>query len=76
MEDKPLLHPRQLDDLVLEYLFGDSHRESFPRRNPHMNRLTHMMISVRNSTMTQPFKALIFRDDALHAKKEHVNLDA
>ena len=76
MEYKPLLHPRQLNHLVLKYLFGDGHRVSFPNRNPHMNRLTHMMISVRNSTMTQPFKALIFRDDALHAKKEHVNLDA
>jgi hypothetical protein len=76
MEDEPLLHSRQFDDLVLEYLFGDGHRESFPKRNPHMNKLMHMMISVRNSTMTQPFKALIFRDDALHAKKKHVNLDA
>jgi hypothetical protein len=76
MEDQPLLHSGQLDDLVLEYFFGDGHRVSFPNRNPHMNRLTHMMISVRNSTMTQPFKTLIFRDDALHAKKKHVNLDA
>jgi hypothetical protein len=76
MEDEPLLHPRQFYDLVLKYFFGDGHRVSFPKRNPHMKRLTHMMISVRNSTMTQPFKALIFRDDALHAKKEHVNLDA
>jgi len=72
MEDKPLLHSRKFDDLVLEYFFGDGHRESFPRRNPHMNRLTHMMISVMNSTMTQPFKtrnlcfkffALVFRNE-------------
>jgi hypothetical protein len=75
MKDKPLLHSRQFYNLVLKYFFRNRHC-SFPNRNPHMNRLTHMMISVRNSTMTQPFKALIFRDDALHAKKEHVNLDA
>jgi hypothetical protein len=76
MENKPLLHPGQFYNLVLEYFFRDGHRVSFPRRNPHMNRLIHNRISVMNSTMTQPFKALIFRDDALHAKKEHVNLDA
>ena len=51
MEDEPLLHSRKFDDLVLEYLFGDGHRESFPRRNPHMNRLMHMMISMRKSTI-------------------------
>jgi hypothetical protein len=76
MKDEPLLHPRKFDDLVLKYFFGDGHRESFPKRNPHMKRLIHNRISVMNSTMTQPFKALIFRDDALHAKKKHVNLDA
>jgi hypothetical protein len=57
MEDKPLLHSCKFDDLVLEYLFGDGHRESFPKRNPHMNKLTHMMIRVRNSTIAQPFQA-------------------
>ncbi len=57
MEDEPLLHSCELDDLVLEYLFGDGHRESFPNRNPHMNRLMHMMISVMNSTIAEPFKA-------------------
>ena len=51
MEDEPLLHPRQLDDLVLKYLFGDGHRESFPKRNPHMKRLMHMMMSMRKSTI-------------------------
>jgi hypothetical protein len=72
MENQPLLHPRKFDDLVLEYLFGDGHRESFPNRNPHMNRLTHMMSKVSRSTMTQPFKtrnlcfkvfALVFRNE-------------
>ena len=71
MEDEPLLHPRQFDDLVLEYLFGDRHC-SFPNRNPHMNRLTHMISRVSRSTMTQPFKtrnlcfkvfALVFRNE-------------
>jgi hypothetical protein len=56
MEDQPLLHPGQFDDLVLEYLFGHGHRESFPKRNPHMKRLIHNRISVMNSTMTQPFQ--------------------
>ena len=56
MEDQPLLHPCQLDDLVLEYLFCDGHRESFPKRNPHMKRLMHMMMSVMNSTITEPFQ--------------------
>jgi len=56
MKDEPLLHPRQFDDLVLEYLFGDSHC-SFPRRNPHMNRLTHMMMRVSRSTIVEPLKA-------------------
>lgn len=51
MEDEPLLHPGQLNHLVLEYLFGDGHRESFPNRNPHMNKLMHMMISIRKSTI-------------------------
>jgi hypothetical protein len=57
MEDEPLLHPGQLDDLVLEYLFGDGHRESFPKRNPHMKRLMHMMINVMNSTIAESFQA-------------------
>ena len=51
MEDEPLLHPCQLDELVLEYLFGDGHRESFPKRNPHMKRLIHNRMSVTNSTI-------------------------
>jgi hypothetical protein len=51
MEYEPLLHSGQLDDLVLKYFFGDRHRVSFPNRNPHINRLTHMMIRVRNSTI-------------------------
>jgi len=56
MEDEPLLHSRQFDDLVLEYLFRDCHC-SFPNRNPHMNRLTHMMIRVSRSTIAEPFQA-------------------
>jgi hypothetical protein len=60
MEDEPLLHPRKFDDLVLEYLFRDGHRVSFPNRNPHMNRLTHMMTRVRNSTIVEPFQAGVF----------------
>ena len=60
MEDEPLLHPGQFDDLVLKYLFGDGHRESFPKRNPHMNRLMHMMMSVMNSTIVKPFKTQQF----------------
>jgi hypothetical protein len=55
MEDEPLLHPRKFDDLVLEYLFGDSHLVSLPSMNPHMNRLTHMMMSIRKSTITGAF---------------------
>ena len=51
MEDKPLLHTRQLYDLVLEYLFGDGHRESFPNKNPHMKRLMHMMTRMMKSTI-------------------------
>ena len=51
MEDEPLLHSRKFDDLVLEYLFGDRHRESFPSRNPHMNRLMHMISKVSRSTI-------------------------
>ena len=51
MEDEPLLHPGQLNYLVLKYFFGDGHRESFPKRNPHMNKLMHMMINVMNSTI-------------------------
>ena len=60
MEDEPLLHPRKFDDLVLEYFFGDGHRESFPNRNPHMKRLMHMMISMRKSTIAQPFQTRNF----------------
>ena len=59
MEDEPLLHPRKFDYLVLEYLFGDSHRESFPNRNPHMKRLMHMMMSVMNSTIRTPLLVLL-----------------
>ena len=55
-----MLHSCQLDDLVLKYLFGDGHRESFPKRNPHMKRLMHIMMSVMNSTIAQPFKACDF----------------
>ena len=51
MEDEPLLHPGQFYDLVLKYLFRDGHRESFPKRNPHMNKLMHMMIRVSRSTI-------------------------
>ena len=60
MEDEPLLHPGQLDDLVLEYFFRDGHRESFPKRNPHINRLMHMMINVMNSTIVKPFQTRNF----------------
>jgi hypothetical protein len=60
MEDEPLLHPGQLDDLVLEYFFRDGHRVSFPNRNPHMKRLMHMMISMRKSTIVKPLKAQQF----------------
>jgi hypothetical protein len=81
MEDKPLLHAGKFDDLVLEYLLGDGHRESFPKRNPHMKRLIHNKISVTNSTMTEPFKAgvlcfkaLGLRDESLHPVKNEVNL--
>lgn len=56
MEDEPLLHPRQFDDLILEYLFGDGHWVSFPKRNPHMKRLMHMMMSMRKSTIAQSFQ--------------------
>ena len=59
MEDQPLLHTRQLYDLVLEYLFGDGHRESFPKRNPHMNRLMHMIMSMRKSTIRTPLRVLV-----------------
>ena len=59
MEDEPLLHPRKFDDLVLEYLFGDGHRESFPKRNPHMKRLMHMMMSVMNSAIRTPLLVLL-----------------
>ncbi len=59
MEDEPLLHPREFDDLVLEYLFGDGHRESFPKRNPHMKRLMHIMIRVRNSTIRTLLRVLL-----------------
>ncbi len=81
MKDEPLLHPGQLDDLVLEYFFGDRHRVSFPKRNPHMNRLMHMMMSMRKSTIIQPFKAYVFCfealglcDESLHPVKNQVNL--
>jgi hypothetical protein len=60
MEDEPLLHPRQFDDLVLEYLFRDGHRESFPNRNPHMKRLMHMIMRMMKSTIAQPFKTRHF----------------
>jgi hypothetical protein len=59
MEDEPLLHSCDFDDLVLEYLFGDGHRESFPNRNPHMNRLMHIMISMRKSTIRTPLRVLL-----------------
>jgi hypothetical protein len=59
MEDEPLLHSCDFDDLVLKYLFGDGHRESFPRRNPHMNRLMHMMISMRKSTIRMLLRVLV-----------------
>ena len=55
MEDEPLLHPRKFDDLVLEYLFGDGHW-SFPKRNPHMNKLMHNKMSVMNSTIVESFE--------------------
>ena len=58
MEDEPLLHPGHFDDLVLKYLFIDSHRESFPKRNPHMKRLMHMIMSVMNSTIRTPPQVL------------------
>ena len=60
MEDEPLLHSCDFDDLVLEYLFGDGHRESFPKRNPHMKRLMHMMISIRKSTIAESFQTRNF----------------
>ncbi len=59
MKDEPLLHPRKFYDLVLEYLFGDGHRVSFPNRNPHMNRLMHMMITMRKSTIRTPLRVLL-----------------
>ena len=63
MEDKPLLHSCDFDDLVLEYLLGDGHRESFPKRNPHMNKLMHMMMSVMNSTIrTRPLVLLAVQE--------------
>ena len=81
MEDEPLLHARKFDYLVLEYLFGDGHRESFPNRNPHMKRLMHMMMRVTKSTIVEPFKAgvLCFKalslcDESLHPLKDDVNL--
>jgi hypothetical protein len=60
MEDEPLLHSGQFYDLVLEYLFRDGHRVSFPNRNPHMNKLTHMMSKVNKSTIVQPFQTRDF----------------
>jgi hypothetical protein len=58
MEDEPLLHAGKFDDLVLEYFFRDGHC-SFPKRNPHMKRLMHMMINVMNSTIRTPPQALV-----------------
>ena len=51
MEDKPLLHPCDLDYLVLEYLFGDCHWVSFPKRNPTKKTLKISVTKVRNSTI-------------------------
>ena len=59
MEDEPLLHLGQLDYLVLEYLFGDGHRESFPKRNPHMKRLMHMMTRMMKSTTRTLLQVLL-----------------
>jgi hypothetical protein len=55
MEDEPLLHPRKFDDLVLEYLFGDGHRESFPNMNPRKKTLNMSVTKVRKSTITGAF---------------------
>jgi hypothetical protein len=55
MEDKPLLHPGQLNHLVLEYLFGDGHRESFPKRNPSAKTLNMAMTKVRKSIIERAF---------------------
>jgi hypothetical protein len=82
MEDEPLLHPRQFDDLVLEYLFGDGHGwVSFPNRNPHMNKLTQRIMRVNTSTIVEPFKAGVFCfkalclcNESLHPVKNKVNL--
>jgi hypothetical protein len=51
MEDEPLLHPGQLNDLVLEYLFRDGHRESFPNMNPRKKTLKMSVTKVRKSTI-------------------------
>ena len=55
MEDEPLLHPRKFDDLVLEYLFGDGHRESFPNMNPSAKTLNMAMTKVRKSIIGRAF---------------------
>ena len=60
MKDEPLLHARKFDDLVLEYLFGDGHRESFPTKNPHRPTAVIMTMNERKSTIAHPFEADYF----------------
>jgi hypothetical protein len=60
MEDEPLLHARKFDDLVLEYLFGDGHWWSFPKRNPTKKTLKTSVTKVKNSTIAQPFQTRNF----------------
>jgi hypothetical protein len=56
MKDEPLLHPRQLYDLVLKYFFGDGHGFSLPVKNPHEKTATTIITKVRRSTIVQPFQ--------------------
>ena len=55
MEDEPLLHPGQLDYLVLEYFFGDGHRVSFPNMNPSAKTLNMAMTKVKKSIIERAF---------------------
>ena len=56
MKDQPLLHARKFDDLVLEYLFGDGHLESFPNMNPRAKTLNMAMTKVRKSIIERAFQ--------------------
>ncbi len=59
MEDKPLLHSGQLDDLILEYLFRHGHGFSFPVKNPHEKTATTMMTKVKKSTIRMLLQVLL-----------------